>query len=77
MFVHIRTVFWKIVAETISFALCRCHQCQDLCDKLQACLGCQRAKYCSKGCQKKHWLSGHKAECTGAAAEGTSRRSAG
>ena len=26
-------------------------------------LGCLRVVYCSKECQRKHWKSGHKAEC--------------
>ncbi|EIE27104.1 hypothetical protein COCSUDRAFT_55127 [Coccomyxa subellipsoidea C-169] len=48
----------------------KCHQCVELNDKLQACLGCGKAKYCSKDCQKKHWVSRHKKECTAGASEG-------
>ncbi|KAK9916178.1 hypothetical protein WJX75_009745 [Coccomyxa subellipsoidea] len=47
----------------------RCHNCQELSDKLLTCTGCLRAKYCSRGCQKKHWLNRHKRECASAASE--------
>ena len=31
---------------------------------LQWCAGCRTVKYCSTACQKKHWKTGHKRECT-------------
>ncbi|EIE21128.1 hypothetical protein COCSUDRAFT_43473 [Coccomyxa subellipsoidea C-169] len=45
----------------------RCHFCQELHDKLQLCTGCEKAKYCSRDCQQKHWVSKHRNECKAAA----------
>ncbi|EIE21129.1 hypothetical protein COCSUDRAFT_43474 [Coccomyxa subellipsoidea C-169] len=45
----------------------RCHCCQELNDKLRLCTGCEKAKYCSVDCQKGHWVSKHRRECTAAA----------
>jgi hypothetical protein len=28
------------------------------------CAACRKASYCSRSCQKRHWRSGHKADCT-------------
>ncbi|GAB4816563.1 hypothetical protein N2152v2_003609 [Parachlorella kessleri] len=42
-------------------ALCRAPHRQDG-GRLRVCTGCQRAWYCSKACQRKHW-GAHKAAC--------------
>jgi len=42
------------------------HQCSiKSCTKEahQICSGCKTARYCSKDCQKVHWIAGHKTEC--------------
>lgn len=36
---------------------------------LQWCKGCEKVAYCSKACQLKDWIAGHKAVCKGKAAQ--------
>ncbi|KAG8095071.1 hypothetical protein GUJ93_ZPchr0012g21088 [Zizania palustris] len=38
-----------------------CAACGDITTK--KCSGCKRVRYCSQGCQSKHWQSGHKFKC--------------
>uniref|UniRef100_J3MGF1 USP domain-containing protein n=3 Tax=Oryza brachyantha TaxID=4533 RepID=J3MGF1_ORYBR len=33
------------------------------CIATKKCSGCKRVRYCSQGCQSKHWQSGHKFKC--------------
>jgi len=43
----------------------RCNQCQkeDIRDNMMKCSCCRVARYCSKGCQKADWCSGHRDQC--------------
>ena len=38
-------------------------RCQEPNENLLQCSGCKLAKYCSKGCQMKHWSESHKHLC--------------
>jgi TPR repeat protein len=38
-------------------------------EKFRKCTRCHRSMYCSRECQRKHWKTGHKAECSEAGAD--------
>ena len=43
---------------------CKNKKCRRFGDKIMTCGGCNRARYCSRSCQKYDWKHGHKEECT-------------
>lgn len=43
-----------------------CTACSVQLSEAKTCSRCHRARYCSEACQRIHWKSGHKAECTAA-----------
>jgi splicing suppressor protein 51 len=40
-----------------------CFRCFEPSEKLNTCAGCQRARYCSKECQRLDWAAVHKKRC--------------
>ena len=40
-----------------------CGRARALQEKFRACSRCEKTRYCSKECQKKHWKGQHKKEC--------------
>eukprot|EP01084_Bolivina_argentea_P297047 511685_1 len=54
---------WKIKAQNMECVYLKCNK--KLYDgKMYICCGCRIARYCSKSCQKKHWIHGqHKKLC--------------
>jgi len=60
----------KMMFDKLSIAN-NCHNCHNPSKDgkaLSKCMGCQKAYYCSKQCQKEHWKSSHKKSCKEAAA---------
>ncbi|KAI0262813.1 hypothetical protein BC834DRAFT_376138 [Gloeopeniophorella convolvens] len=41
----------------------RCSWCGAQSAVLRRCSGCQQARYCDAGCQKRHWTGGHRKTC--------------
>ena len=60
--------FLKLIKEAIMNQIGNvCAQCHQIrkpnSNKLKKCKKCESVYYCNRKCQKKHWISTHKAEC--------------
>ncbi|XP_078665269.1 uncharacterized protein LOC144907779 [Branchiostoma floridae x Branchiostoma belcheri] len=57
----------ELVQEATKNKLLRC--CNPTCGKpgyrstLKLCAQCKLTRYCSRDCQRQHWLAGHKKSC--------------
>jgi len=49
------------VVEKIEMGPFKCHVCEKPCESL--CGRCKQYAYCTKDCQRKHWISHHKSNC--------------
>ncbi|GAQ82972.1 hypothetical protein KFL_001310040 [Klebsormidium nitens] len=59
---------WDELAAEFWFLECSNKKCErDMVETVRKtfkrCSGCQKAQYCSKDCQLRHWKHGHKADC--------------
>ncbi|GAQ79709.1 hypothetical protein KFL_000360260 [Klebsormidium nitens] len=52
-----------LVLDESFFMLKHCWQCRKEGTALMKCAKCEKARYCSKACQKADWKSGHRDEC--------------
>ncbi|GAQ81482.1 hypothetical protein KFL_000810230 [Klebsormidium nitens] len=58
---------WELVADAFSLHKCAnfqaCSRVEDQKGVFMRCGRCKSARYCSRECQRAHWLAGHKWEC--------------